>query len=445
LSAVQRQEAADEEELQTKRDPAALPRQAPLAGNSRPAAERGGEDGAGIPDGLRTGLERLSGLDLSAVRVHYNSPRPARLAALAYAQGTNIHLAPGQERHLPHEGWHVVQQMKGRVQPTIRAKGVPINDDPALESEADVMGARASRHSERGRATCCQTRPAAAEGADLHRRPTIDPVDTNLQAVARHGVMTGISSGALPVIQRAAPFTPTPPSPEINLAEHFIAGYMFTGITIPTLGTNKTPIFEEADAIAAIRAPTLQDEAGPNGTVVAKVKHVPTNEAGFVMAVPTPGPWSTTTDKAKAAFLFRKFPGLAVPLSCLMPGRTTLTVNGKPTDAEFVTNALTHENLHAKDHDKAFKNVIAAWDTRLQAAQTAGTGFPGATSADARAALYRAMGGTPPEIAAKQHQEWQALNDALHAAGQTVATGGPATPSNATADSTCTTSSVDLT
>ena len=42
------------------------------------------------------------------VNVHYNSNKPAQLQAHAYAQGTDIHLGPGQEKHLPHEAWHVV-------------------------------------------------------------------------------------------------------------------------------------------------------------------------------------------------------------------------------------------------------------------------------------------------------------------------------------------------
>jgi hypothetical protein len=74
------------------------------------------------------------------VRVHYNSPKPAQLQALAYTQGTDIHVAPGQEKHLPHEAWHVVQQKQGRVQPTVPLQGVNVNDDAGLEKEADVMG-----------------------------------------------------------------------------------------------------------------------------------------------------------------------------------------------------------------------------------------------------------------------------------------------------------------
>ncbi len=78
------------------------------------------------------------------VKVHYHSDKPAQLNAHAYAQGTDIHIASGQEKHLPHEAWHVVQQKQGRVKPTLQMKGkVNVNDDAGLEKEADVMGAKA--------------------------------------------------------------------------------------------------------------------------------------------------------------------------------------------------------------------------------------------------------------------------------------------------------------
>lgn len=98
----------------------------------------------GLPSTLRTGIEALSGMDMGDVAVHRNSAKPAQLNALAYAQGNDIHLGPGQEQHLPHEAWHVVQQRQGRVRPTMQMKGsVLINDDKSLEREADVMGAKA--------------------------------------------------------------------------------------------------------------------------------------------------------------------------------------------------------------------------------------------------------------------------------------------------------------
>ena len=97
----------------------------------------------GMPDHLKAGIETLSGFSMDDVRVHYNSDKPATVQALAYTQGTDIHVAPGQEQHLPHEAWHVAQQMAGRVEPTTEVGGLPVNDNPALEHEADVMGAKA--------------------------------------------------------------------------------------------------------------------------------------------------------------------------------------------------------------------------------------------------------------------------------------------------------------
>lgn len=98
----------------------------------------------GMPDDLKSGIENLSGYSMNDVKVHYNSDKPAQLNAHAYAQGTQIHIASGQEKHLPHEAWHVVQQKQGRVKPTMQLRGkVAINDDAGLEREADVMGEKA--------------------------------------------------------------------------------------------------------------------------------------------------------------------------------------------------------------------------------------------------------------------------------------------------------------
>lgn len=103
----------------------------------------------GLPDSLKTGIENLSGFSLDSVHVNYNSNKPAQLNAHAYAQGTEIHVAPGKESHLPHEAWHVVQQMQGRVKPTMQYNNVAINDSSYLEKEADTMGKAASHFTPR--------------------------------------------------------------------------------------------------------------------------------------------------------------------------------------------------------------------------------------------------------------------------------------------------------
>jgi hypothetical protein len=95
----------------------------------------------GIPDDLKNKIEQLSGISLDDVTVHFNSDKPAEVQAYAYAEGTDIYIAPGQEKHLAHELWHIVQQKEGRVKPTAQMEGgVPLNDDPKLENEADIMG-----------------------------------------------------------------------------------------------------------------------------------------------------------------------------------------------------------------------------------------------------------------------------------------------------------------
>lgn len=115
-----------------QREEAATPPEAPKPNNT------------GLPDNLKSGIESLSGMSMDHVKVHYNSSQPAQLNAHAYAQGSEIHVAPGQEQHVPHEAWHVVQQAQGRVRPTMQMKsGVAVNDDVGLETEADVMGAKA--------------------------------------------------------------------------------------------------------------------------------------------------------------------------------------------------------------------------------------------------------------------------------------------------------------
>jgi hypothetical protein len=131
-------------------------------GGTRPAPARPLQQPsarAGLPGRLKAGIETLSGVSMDEVRVHYNSPHPARLDALAYARGREIHLAPGQEAQLPHEAWHIVQQAQGRVKPTLQmAGGTPVNDDRGLESEADRMGQRAAA----GPAQAAAAPPAAA-------------------------------------------------------------------------------------------------------------------------------------------------------------------------------------------------------------------------------------------------------------------------------------------
>lgn len=100
-----------------------------------------GRNSTGIPDRMKQDLESRSGLSFDDVRIHYNSGRPARFQSLAYTQGTNVYIAPGQEKHLRHELGHVIQQKQGLVRPAIRYENALLNNDPYLENQADRFAA----------------------------------------------------------------------------------------------------------------------------------------------------------------------------------------------------------------------------------------------------------------------------------------------------------------
>ena len=127
----------------------------------------------GLPDNLKSGIENLSGYSMDDVRVHYNSDKPAQLQAHAYAQGTDIHIASGQEKYLPHEAWHVVQQKQGRVKPTMQMKGnLNINDDAGLEKEEDVMGDQSMQRKNNYSKTIVQQKKSGNTAQLISKKPS---------------------------------------------------------------------------------------------------------------------------------------------------------------------------------------------------------------------------------------------------------------------------------
>lgn len=110
-----------------------------------------GGSGAPLGDGVRSRMESAFNTDFSDVRVHTGSAASS-MGALAYAQGTDLHFAPGQyapdtqrgQEVLGHELAHVQQQRAGEA--TIaQAKDGDIVADKGLEAEADAAGRAAAR------------------------------------------------------------------------------------------------------------------------------------------------------------------------------------------------------------------------------------------------------------------------------------------------------------
>ncbi len=136
---VQKQE---EEEMQMKQS----------SGKSSSGEGRSSGTTTSMPEDVQAKMENSFGTSFGGVNIHQNDESATQMGALAYTQGNNVHFAPGQynpssqkgQELLGHELTHVVQQREGRVQPTKQGKGMSVNDSPALEHEADVMGKKAA-------------------------------------------------------------------------------------------------------------------------------------------------------------------------------------------------------------------------------------------------------------------------------------------------------------
>jgi hypothetical protein len=93
---------------------------------------------------LNSSVQTSTGISIDTDNVHYDPSKPARVNASAYAQSNDIYLVTSQEKRLPREAWHVVQQAQNTAGPTLQMTAeIPVNDDEALEHEADEMGAKA--------------------------------------------------------------------------------------------------------------------------------------------------------------------------------------------------------------------------------------------------------------------------------------------------------------
>ncbi len=144
---VQRQRKSP---IQTKQSPIQRKHKPPIQAKQRPIqrqTESTTSQSQSNEAQVKHNVSVLKGQDVTQAKVHYNSSEPAKINAAAYAQGMEVHLAPGQEKHLGHELTHVAQQMGGQVTANRQANNglVNINDDPKLEQEADQIGAKASQ------------------------------------------------------------------------------------------------------------------------------------------------------------------------------------------------------------------------------------------------------------------------------------------------------------
>jgi hypothetical protein len=139
-----------------------------------------------LPPRLGRRAATLLGAALPDVRVHVG-PEAARLGALAFACGRDVHVAPELlraplpvfARVLGHELAHVAQQQAGRVAPTGGRGGRAWNHDAALEHEADAFARVFVDPARHALPSCAAPVGAAAAGAAL--QPLVRIAGTTVQ------------------------------------------------------------------------------------------------------------------------------------------------------------------------------------------------------------------------------------------------------------------------
>ncbi len=227
------------------------------------------ENKTGLPDNLKSGVENLSGHSLDDVKVHYNSSQPAALQAHAYAQGTDIHVAPGQEKHLPHEAWHVVQQKQGRVQPTKQLKGkTNINDDAGLEKEADVMGAKAATKIDFNTLPSLQENSKVNTSNIVQRVPTIGNAGTFDQGTPNYTAGAFASTAANVLTTRANHNNASAPANPVNCVNIFAGRWLGdnyqAGVNLALTANGTAPILT-----AIQNTPDINGIANPHRNNIA--------------------------------------------------------------------------------------------------------------------------------------------------------------------------------
>lgn len=343
------------------------------------------ENNTGLPEYLKTGVENLSGHSMDDVKVHYNSGEPAKLQARAYAQGTAIHLAPGQEKHLPHEAWHVAQQKQGRVRPTTQAKGAAINDDAGLEKEADVMGSKALRSS------------TALAQPNNDKSP--------LQ-------MTAAQNSGEPVAQRMINWMEPQISHVKDLVDTVLAFTDF-GVTPAIINGVEIP---GGDASNAIFGPTFQFRDTAEG-VELSVQSEAINMVGYRVELPTHPPWERMVpyDQARSAIEMLQGQLTGDPAPADTSTVITLRVHGLPNDNTFAQLVDQHEDYHVREVRAIIGAILGPWDERIRRFEAEHRTVAGTDREDAKTKFYATVGGTPAEISTQIVARLKASGLAFHA------------------------------
>ncbi|HEU4734438.1 MAG TPA: DUF4157 domain-containing protein [Kofleriaceae bacterium] len=201
-----------------------MQRKAQPGGATEPGPPPSGS-GTPLPPEVRGRMEAGLLADFAAVRIHQHSYAQT-IGAAAFTRGADIFFSPGRFdptspqglELLGHELTHVKQQAQGRVPVNAQVGGAPANDDPALEHEADELGAKVARgepaHGPTG-AKDAGTPSVPASGGPVQAKPATETSDpTPPGAQPRMEEPEGPAAADAPDLTGAAPIQMAPGRPK---------------------------------------------------------------------------------------------------------------------------------------------------------------------------------------------------------------------------------------
>ena len=294
------------------------------------------ENNTGLPDNLKSGMENLSGMSLDHVKVHRNSDKPAAVQAHAYAQGSDIHLASGQEKHLPHELGHVVQQAEGRVRPTTSVNGMAVNDSTTLEKEADSMGARALQRVSKNNSSALEIKDKIVNNSPVQRVEATPATKASKGAASKLAAMKRIREARKLARPAPAAATPAPTAPATK-ASKGAASKLAAMKRIREARKLARPAPTAATAAPATPAPTAATPA-PATPAPTAATPVPAT------ATPaTPAPTAATPVPATAT------PATATPTAATPASKSGFHKNKEGYQGQKETDDNTLGNLDSDD------------------------------------------------------------------------------------------------
>jgi hypothetical protein len=161
-------------------------------------------------------------------------------------------------------------------------------------------------------------------------------------------------------------------------------------------------------AVSALNNASFSSQSAPDGSgYTARVTAVPTNVLATELHVPSASPWQTMTTGEQMQLMLH-FP------ECVGPTPCSLTVHGEPDDPTLRAATIAHEQLHVRDIEAAFQQIVGGWDARLQQAMNNREEFSAATPQEVNAELSERLGGLSDEIAVDFVKEVDVLGRRLH-------------------------------